>query len=187
MLRSSCEASVDATGLETHYASRYFIDRRTRPGRTSRLRRYFKLTIVADHRSHLILSAVVGRGPSNDAPGFLPAVAQAIQHTRIRRLMGDAAYDAEEFHRRCRKDWKIRETIIPINHRGRPDARAGGRYRGDMQRDFPSEKYGRRWHVESVFSRTKRRLTPHLRARTEASRTNECLLLVITHNLMILA
>jgi hypothetical protein len=186
-LSATSEVSVDATGLETHYASRYFIDRRTRPGRTCRLRHYFKLTVVVDHRSHLILSAVVSRGPSNDAPGFLPAVEQAAMHTRIRRLFGDAAYDAEEHHRRCRKDWKIPETITPINHRGRPKAKARGRYRREMQRNFPAEKYGRRWHVESVFSRAKRRLTPNLHARNNASRANQCLLLVITHNLMLLA
>jgi hypothetical protein len=187
LLSASSEASVDATGLETHYASRYFIDRRLKPGRTLRLRRFFKLTVVADHRSHLILAAIVSRGPSNDAPGFLPAVEQATQHIRIRRLLGDAAYDAEEHHRRCREDWKIPETIIPFNHRGRPNRAAGGRYRREMQRHFPTEKYGRRWHAESVFSRAKRRLTPHLTARNETSRTNQCLLLVLTHNLMILA
>jgi hypothetical protein len=187
LLSATSEVSVDATGLETHYVSRYFVDRRRRPGRTNRFRRYFKLTVVADHRSHLILSAVVSRGPSNDAPGFLPAVEQARRQVRIRRLLGDAAYDAEEHHRRCRQDWKIPETIIPINHRGRPEATVSGLYRRDMQRNFPSEKYGRRWQVESVFSRTKRRLTPHLHARNNHARTNECLLLVITHNLMLLA
>jgi hypothetical protein len=142
---------------------------------------------VVDHRSHLILSAVVSRGPSNDAPGFLPAVEQATRQVRIRRLLGDAAYDAEEHHRRCRQEWKIPETIIPIKHRGRPAATVSGLYHRDMQRNFPSEKYGRRWQVESVFSRTKRRLTPHLHARNHHARTNECLLLVITHNFMLLA
>jgi hypothetical protein len=187
LLSATSEVSVDSTGLENHYVSRYFLDRRARPGRTRRHRRWVKLTAVVDHRSHLILSAIVGRGPSNDAPGFLPAVGQAVERVRIRRLFGDGAYDAEEHHRRCREDWKIRETIIPVNTRGHPKTRARGPYRRALQRAFPAEKYGRRWHAESVFSQTKRRLTPHLRSRKDDSRTNECLLLVVTHNLMLLA
>jgi hypothetical protein len=173
--------------LENHYVSRYYLDRRRRPGRGATHRWWTKLTAVIDHRSHLILSAVVSRGPSNDAPGFLPAVEEARGRIPIRRLMADGAYDAEEHHRRCREDWRIGETIIPLNLRGRPNSTPSGPYRRQMQRDFPTEKYGRRWQAESVFSRTKRRLTPHMRARTDRTRAVECLFLVLTHNLMLLA
>jgi hypothetical protein len=187
LLRASSEASIDATGLENHYVSRYFLDRRRRKGRTAMHRWWTKLTTVIDHRSHLILSAVLSRGPGNDAPAFLPAVEQAIGRIRIRRLLGDAGYDAEEHHRRCREVWRIRETIIPVNTRAHPQYPPRGRYRRSLQRCFPAKKYGQRWQAESVFSRAKRRLTPHLRARTDRTRAVECLLLVITHNLMLLA
>jgi transposase len=47
--------------------------------------------------------------------------------------------------------------------------------------------YGQRWQAASVFSRTKRLLGAALRARSEESRERECLLRVLTHNLMLLA
>ena len=186
LLTASCEASIDATGLENRYVSRYFLDRRGRPGRTSCHRWWTKLTVVVDHRSHLVLAVVVGRGPGNDAPHFLPAVGQAVARVRIRCLLGDAAYDAEEHHRRCREDWGIGETIIPVNTRAHPQYPSRGPYRRELRRKFPRKKYGQRWQVESVFSLAKRRLTSHLRARDDATRETESLLLVITYNLMLL-
>lgn len=187
LLTATSEASVDATGLENHYVSRYFLDRRRRPGRGKTHRWWTKLTTVIDHRSHLILAALVSRGPSNDAPGFLPVVEEAVGRIPIRRLLADGAFDAEEHHRRCHEEWRIRETIIPVNHRGHPHAKPSGAYRRQMQRDFPKQKYGQRWQAESVFSRTKRRLTANLRARTDRTRAVECMFLVLTHNLMLLA
>jgi transposase len=47
--------------------------------------------------------------------------------------------------------------------------------------------YGQRWQAESVFSRTKRLLGSAWRARSDQSRERECLLRVLTHNLMLLA
>ncbi|MBU1261002.1 MAG: transposase [Planctomycetes bacterium] len=54
-----------------------------------------------------------------------------------------------------------------------------------MKQRFPAASYRKRWHIESVFSRFKRRLGNALTARTNESRTCECLLRVLTYNLMI--
>ena len=180
------EASVDATGLESHHVSRHFLARIR--GRTKRYRRYPKLTAVIHHHSHLIVSALAQQGPTNDAPDFSPVVRQAVQNLSIDRLFGDAGYDSESHHRLAREQLGIRSTIIPVNRRRSQtqQTRPTGRYRRWMHARFPMKLYRRRWHVESTFSQHKRRLGSALRSRTPTNRTTESLLRVLTHNLMIL-
>jgi transposase len=55
-----------------------------------------------------------------------------------------------------------------------------------MRRRFFKRVYGQRWQVESAISRHKRRLGSALRARFWSAQKTECLLRVLTHNLMIL-
>ncbi|HUN82559.1 MAG TPA: transposase [Phycisphaerae bacterium] len=180
------EASVDATGLESHHVSRHFLARIR--GRTKRYRRYPKLTAVIHHHSHLIVSALARQGPGNDAPDFAPVVSQAAQNMSIDRLFADAGYDSESHHRLARELLGIRSTIIPVNRRRSQaqQARPTGRYRRWMHARFPAKLYRRRWHIESAFSQHKRRLGSALRSRSAPSRTTESLLRVITHDLMIL-
>jgi transposase len=99
--------------------------------------------------------------------------------------MGDAAYDAEHNHKLCREELGIRSTVIPLNRRrGRKWPKS--RYRRQMKVHFFKRVYGQRWQVESSFSRNKRLLGSALRARRWPSQQSECLLRVLTHNLMIL-
>jgi len=98
-------------------------------------------------------------------------------------LVADAAYDAEANHVLGR-GLGI-ETVIPVNRR-RSRGVVNGRYRQQMATDFPVHAYHRRSHVESVFSQDKRLLGSALRAHNEASRSRECSLRVLTHNLMLL-
>jgi hypothetical protein len=151
-----------------------------------RYRRYPKLTILCHNPTHMIAGATVRAGPSNDSPDLPAVVRQAARRIQVETLYADAAYDCEAHHRLCREELGIAKTLIPINDRGRPDAVPQGPYRREMKEQFPAEHFGQRWQVESVFSRLKRRLGPSLRGRTDESRTHECLLRVLTHNLMIL-
>ena len=176
-------ASVDATGLESRYISRHFL---RRSGRMKRFRRYVKLTILCQNRTHMIAGATVRAGPSNDSPDLPPVVRGAARRIEIDTLYADAAYDCEAHHCLCRDELGIAKTVIPINDRGRPDAIPQTRYRRQMKAQFPHEESGQRWQVESVISRFKRLLGSSLRARTDPSRTHECYLRVLTHNLMIL-
>ena len=110
---------------------------------------------------------------------------QASQNIRFYRLMGDAAYDAEHNHTLCRDELGIPSTVIPLNRRrGRKWPKT--RYRRQMKIRFYKRVYGQRWQVESAFSRNKRLLGSALRARRWPSQQAECLLRVLTHNLMIL-
>ena len=184
LIPETVEASIDSTGLESHFVSRHFLMRQGR--RTQRYRRWTKLTIVCEHEGHLIAGAAVGLGPSNDAP-FLPEAAhQATEHVHIHRLLADSGYDSEKNHRYCREELGIGSTVIAVNDRYYKGGPLRGRYRRQMKKHFPRRKFRQRWQVESVFSRFKRRLGYALRSHCQASRTVECLVRVLTYNLMIL-
>ncbi len=110
---------------------------------------------------------------------------QAARHIHFDRLLADAGYDAEHNHVLCREALGIRSTVIPARKR-RTRAWPAAKYRRQMKRRFFRRLYGQRWQVESAISRHKRRLGSALRARRWPSQEAECLLRVLTHNLMIL-
>jgi len=175
--------SIDSTGMENHYVSRHFLKRNGR--RTGKYRKWTKLTVVCENKSHLIASAIISTGPSTDCHYLKPAVTQAVENIPIDTLLADSGYDAEYNHRLCREEFGIRSTVIQVNDRGLKYGRTGGEHRRRMRQRFPAVSYRRRWHIESVFSRFKRRLGNALTARTDQSRISECLLRVLTYNLMI--
>jgi len=177
-------ASIDATGLEDHHASPHFLRRQGR--RTRRYQPWLKLGVVGDHRSHLLLAAVVTRGPSNDSPLLPPAVRQACARAPIRTLLGDAAFDAEPHHRLCRQQFNIRRTVFPLNPRGQPGI-VQGRYRQQLRQHFPRRLYGQRWQIESMISRFKRRLGCSLTARRPDTKNDEALWRVIAYNCLLIA
>lgn len=183
LLRPQAQGVIDSTGLEARHVSRYFV---WRAGyRRFPRRRWPKLTIVCDARTHLIAAAVVTWGPSQDSPQFPETMRQAARLRKFDRLLGDAGYDAEHNHRLCREELKIRSTVIALNRRrGRKWPKT--RYRRQMKVRFFKRVYGQRWQVESVFSRNKRLLGVALRSRVWESQQRECLYRVLTHNLMIL-
>lgn len=180
---SSRVCSIDSTGMENHYVSRHYFRRQGR--RTNKYRKWTKLTVVCDNQSYLIASAIVSTGPSTDCHYLKPAVTQAVKNISIGTLLADSGYDAEYNHQLCRDEFGIRSTVIQVNDRNLKYGRIGGRYRQRMKRRFPVASYRRRWHIESVFSRLKRRLGYALTARTSDSRTVEGLLRVLTYNLMV--
>jgi hypothetical protein len=144
------------------------------------------LTIVCHTRTHLIAAARVVRGPCGDHAQFAPALRQAVRHLPLARLLADTGYDSEANHVLCRKTLGIRTTAIRLNPRKYGRHWPKTRYRRLMKRRFPKRIYGHRWQVESVISRYKRLLDSALRARNYAAQKRECLLRVLTHNLMIL-
>jgi len=183
MLQEHPRAAVDATGLESRHTSRYYVHRKG----YKRFARYEwpKVTAVCDCDTHLFAACIVSRGPSNDSPQFAPAVLQASKFVRFEVLLADAAYDGEHNHRLCREQLGIARTMIPLNKR---NSRKWPKteYRRKMKSCFDKELYNQRWQIESAYSRNKRLLGSALRGRKDDSRERECLLRILTHNLMII-
>ena len=183
MLKGRPLAAVDATGLESRHTSRYYVRRKG----YKRFLRYEwpKVTAVCDCDTHLFAACMVTRGPSNDSPQFAPAILQASKFVNFEALVADAAYDGEHNHRLCREGLGIKKTLIPLNKR-RTRKWPKSRYRRQMKTHFDKELYNQRWQIESAYSRNKRLLGSALRGRTDDSRERECLLRILTHNLMII-
>ncbi|WP_367617108.1 transposase [Teichococcus vastitatis] len=176
---------MDATGLETRPVSEHS-GRRRGNGSGHRQRARSKLTAVLHIHSHWIIGAVNGLGPSQDSPGFAPALRQATALVTLSTVLADAGHDAEHNHRLCCDELGIERSIIALNPRntGRrwpktPDRRT-------LHKHFPQALYHQRWHIESGFSQHKRRLGSALRARGHQAQQRELILRVLTHNLMIL-
>jgi hypothetical protein len=182
-------AAIDSTGLETRHVSLHYAKRSWRHSGHYK-RRYPKLSALCDVQSHLILAAVVDRGPKPDIVEFYTLLHQAVLRQRFRRLLGDAGYESEDAHRFCREELGV-ESIIPTTIRGRPrhDGHSHvvqGKYRRQLHLDFPKKTYGQRWQIETAFSMLKRRLGSSLRRRRPFAINREVILKVITYNLMII-
>ena len=179
------QSSIDSTGLESSHQSRYYVKRR---GKDLEYRTYPKMTIVADNETHLLLSAVVDEGPKPDQIEFRQAVTEAYARTPFKALLADAAYDSEANHRLCREEIGV-ESIIPArrSHNSKaPQQRPRTPYRRKMREEFPKERYGQRWQVESAISQFKRRLGSTLSARNESARAGQIMLMILTFNLMLI-
>ena len=185
LLPSRSRAAIDATGLETRHASRYFI---WRQGGRHKFSTYPKVTTVCDLQTHLFLAFHVCRGPCVDSPQFRPTVKQAVANQPIDELLGDKGYDAEHNHRLCRERFGIGSTIIAVRRNVNGTRQwPSSPYRREMKRVSKRQGYGQRWQAESAFSRNKRLFGCVLRARTWSAQKAECALRVLTHNLMLVA
>ena len=192
MIPPRARGALDATGLETRHASRYFVWRK---GKRHKRLSWPKLTAVIETHSHLILSAHVSKGPSQDSPQLRPAVRPAQARCPLDTLLGDSGYDGEHQHAWCRERQGLRPTVFALNRRSHGRKRPKTRYRRQMVRHTRKRRgrrkgrrvYGQRWQAESVFSRKKRRLGSALRARRWANQKQEIVLRCLTHNLMLLA
>lgn len=183
LLDTCPQGAIDATGLEARHTSQHYIKCTKRPSYFRR--RWPKITVVCDTKTHLIAACIVTRGPSHDFANLPKAMSQANQQVHFDQLLADAGYDSEGNHRFCREILGIRSTVIAYNSR-RTKKLPGGKYRKQMARNFDKKAYNNRWQVESVFSRNKRLLGSSLRSRTDSTRERECLIRVLTHNLMII-
>lgn len=156
-------AAIDSSGFEAHRVSVYFVRRRAKNGQntgqwqTTTYRRFPKLAVICDCDSHLILSAIVERGPKPDFDHWIPAMGKAAVLVQIDALLADAGYDAEWVHLAARVAFATR-TIIRSTH-GRPSDKLPIRwYRRHMATHIIRPRYSQRSQVEKMLSMLKPRL-----------------------------
>src|SRR5215217_1876518 len=184
-------AALDSTGLDLGRASRYYIRRRNgaqKAWQTVAYSRYAKLEAAFDCDTHLLLAALVGRGPRVDTDRFVPLLDAALGHVRIGSALADAGYDSEPNHRYAREARGVK-SFIPAGI-GRPSPKPpAGRYRRRMRQRLDKEygRYGQRWQAEAGFSMFKRRLGSSVAGRTYRTQGRELTLMAITYNLMLCA
>jgi hypothetical protein len=183
-------AAMDSTGLDLGRRSAYYI-RRRQAGKPEKKRvlysRYAKLEASFDCQTHLILAAIVGRGPRPDIDRFVPLLDATMESARPKNMLADAGYDSEGNHEYARLHHGVR-SFMPAKH-GRPTTKPlSGRFRRQMKQRLNKRygQYGQRWQAETGFSMIKRCLTDTIQGRTYWSQCREVWLLVITYNILLL-
>jgi len=181
-------AALDSSGFQAGHASSYYTKRKAENGKKSVVyKRFAKLEAVIDTATHFVLVACAGRGPQVDVHRFTTLLDQALDNILLDSILADAGYDSEANHQHARERCNVR-SFIPAKI-GRPTAKPPmGIYRRRMKQRLNKNygSYGQRWQVETVFSMIKRRLDSRVAARSYWARSRELLLLVVTHNVMIL-
>jgi hypothetical protein len=182
--------AMDSTGLDLGRRSAYYVRRRQagKPGKKRVLySRYAKLEAAFDCRSHLLVAAIVGRGPRPDTDRFVPLLDATLEVVRPENMLADAGYDSENNHRYARVTKKVR-SYIPATI-GRPTKKPPtGYYRRQMKQRLNKDygSYGQRWQAETGFSMLKRCLADTVQGRSYWSQCRELWLLVITYNILLL-
>jgi hypothetical protein len=182
--------ALDSTGLDVGHASRYYIRRRNgaqKAWQTVAYSRYAKLEAAFDCDTHLLVGALVGRGPRVDTDRFVPLLEATLAHVRPGSALADAGYDSEANHVHAREARGVK-SFIPAAV-GRPSAKLpAGRYRRQMRQrlDKGYGRYGQRWQAEAGFSMFKRRLGTSVAGRSYWSQGRDLLLMAITYNIMLL-
>jgi hypothetical protein len=190
--RNVPHAAGDSSGFDAHHASRYFIWRRDnqkqdakRPKKRQSYRRFGKLMVIADCRSHAILAAVASEGPTPDIDQLGQVVAELPASVTVQRMLLDAGFDSTHNHRLLRDGLGIL-SVIPPRH-GRPpkdpDALPTDEVRRRMKTHFNRRAYRLRGQVETVISMLKRNLGPAVRAKSRHGRRRDLRLRVLTHNI----
>lgn len=183
--------AVDTSGFEATSTSRYYARRRKatqKDGekRAVSLRRFPKLGLAVDCRSHFVLAAVAGQGPTPDFSYFAPLLLGSLKHIWPRTVLADAGFSSEANHEMARDELGI-QSLMPSTN-GRPtDKEPTGYWRCMMKRFLHLSAYGQRWQVETGYSMIKRRLGEVVRATTYHRRRKLLLLKAITLNVMLLA
>ena len=184
-------AALDSTGLDCGHASRYYIRRRNgnaKRWQTVAYSRYAKLESAFDCQTHLMLGALVARGPRVDTDRFVPLLDAALANVRIGAALADAGYDSEANHVYARESKGVR-SYIPAKI-GRPTSKPpSGRHRRRMKQRLNKKygRYGQRWQAESGFSMFKRRIGSVVNARSYWTQCEELLLKAITFNIMLIS
>jgi len=167
------------SGCASHYFGR-------RSGR--KYHRYPKVSAVVDVKSHLLLGAVIDRGPKPDDVEFERLARQAHRRQPYDALLGDAGYDGEDHHAFLWGQFAVLGIIPPV--RGRPpkdpEHIPRGFFRSFIAAHWPKELYGQRWQAETHFSMFKRLLSDDVRSRLRHNIDREIFLRLVTLNLMIL-
>ena len=160
------------------------------PAQSTFYKRYAKLEMVFDTRTHLAIGVLASKGPAPDIDRLVPLLPEADLHVKIKSLLADAGYDSESNHVFTRVGCGIR-SLMPATHGRSSDKPPTGYWRRQMRVQLSTKTkrrrsgYTQRAQAETGFSMIKRRQGESVAARTFENQCRELRLMVLTHNLMI--
>jgi transposase len=161
---------IDGTGFSRTNPSFHYVKRidAKKP-----VKRYAKLSALFDLAKKKFTALKVRMKPRHDMMDARPLVAGA---TRIKKLFGDSAYDAESLHEYCY--WNNIQTIT----KPKKNIKRGG-FRKLQMRNFSEEEYHQRSLIESGFGSLKRKYGGSVLAKKSKGVKTEIYCKAIAHNI----
>jgi hypothetical protein len=138
-----------------------------------------KWLAVVDVERQIILAQKARQAPWNDCATLPILVGQSQENTPIGCVLADAEFDSECNHTFCREQLQA-QSILPAKRRS---SCRTSRVRLQMRENFPTERYGKRSLIESVFSAVKRKLACRAPGRTLHTQSSQALVLGLAFNL----
>jgi len=177
------EFAVDSTGFGLqsfyrHYSAKY--------GHDQMARDFLKLHAIIGTKTNVITAAQVTDRNTHDSP-MLPALVETTaQQFTVAQVSADKAYSS---HRNLETITAIgARPLVPFKANTVPSAKSGLWNKlfhfFQFNRDEFLPMYHRRSNAESTFSALKRKFGDTLRSKTDTSRRNELLLMVLCHNIV---
>jgi transposase len=182
--------AVDATGLSisSNEVSWNFAKYKERPRMIAK-KNWVKLHIIAGVETHAICAAKVTDNSVWDSTCFEPLLKSVAENYEVKEVSADAAY-LTQANLKAAVDagaypfigWKASSKITP----DKPNNELWNKlyHLFAMNRMEFVSHYGKRSNVESAFSMLKRRFGATLRTKSETSRINEALCMVVAHNIV---
>jgi hypothetical protein len=178
--RSLATVAVNATGLAQPAVSSSFIRLVEHFGQKQRTwKHWLKWLAVVDVERQIIVAQWARQAPWNDCATQPVLVGEAHQLTPIGCVLADAEFDSDCNHTFCREQLQA-QSIIPAKRRS--SCKASG-VRLQMRENFPTEQYGKRFVIESVFSAVKRKLSCSAPGGTIHTQSRQALLLDLAFSL----
>jgi hypothetical protein len=186
MKLENVHAAIDSTRL-------LIIGNYTTVDRTGRVvwhRKYIRLHVIVDIKTHLVLAAKIGKHYEDEKRFFEPLLRLAQRRCHIITIAGDKNYSSEA----CMKIAEAlgcKPFLTPKkNNKSNAKKRSSSwndnleRYRQGTEED--RRRFSQRKQIETVFSMIKLRFTRELASEYYQAQLNEALCLAICHNLRIL-
>lgn len=180
--------AIDSTGIGidafyNHYSAKYGKDRTRKD--------FLKLHASVGTRTNVIASVQITGHEGADTTQFKPLLTDTARNFNVEEMSADKAYSTYD-------NLELAESLgvkpfVPFKHNATAVARTKGRQTPktwtklyhffQLHREEFLEHYHRRSNSETTFSMLKRVIGDTLRSKTPIAQTNECLLMVVCHNI----
>lgn len=178
--------AVDSTGFGTQRFYRHFTAKYG--GGDAMFRDYVKLHASVGVKTNIIAAVEISDRDAHDGPMLPGLVRQTAEHFSVSQVAADKAYSSRTNLQTIQMLGANPFIPFKSNAVGHSDCTMWNRlfHFFHLNRAEFLAKYHQRSNAESAFSAIKRKFGDSVRSKTEVSQTNEVLLKVLCHNLVVL-